>query len=160
MKTNIKIRNYFYLTVLILISSLSCFAQNAPKGSLKKTEIVIPSTQYLKSSPAFAEVLLRKTELLSEVESLLVTYTEDFPRVKEVRFELDVLNSELTGLLKVKPEEAEKLTLALGKIIVRKAEIETEYWNLKTKYGDEHPDVKRAKRKTEIYAKAIKDILG
>lgn len=149
----------FILTIVCIFSG-AVFAQKTPKTAKSQTEIIIPSTQYLKSSPAFAEVLLRKTELLSEVESLLVTYTEDFPRVKEVRFELDVLNSELTGLLKVKPEEAEKLTLALGKIIVRKAEVETEYWNLKTKYGDEHPDVKRAKRKTEIYAKAIKDILG
>lgn len=150
------IKTIFVLASILIISS-SVFAQKVIKPVKTASETILPT---LKSSPAFAEILLRKTELLSEVESLLVTYTEDFPRVKEVRYELEVLNTELTGLLKVKPEEKEKLTLALGKLIVRKAEIETAYWNLKTKYGDEHPDVKRAKRKTEIYAKAIKDILG
>ena len=155
-----KISVYFFGLLLVLINSADCFAQNVVKKTPPNSEIGTLSTQYLKSSPAFAEVLLRKTELLAEVESLLVTYTEDFPRVQQVRYELNVLNTELTGLLKVKSEEREKLTLALGKLIVRKAELETDYWNLKTKYGDEHPDVKRAKRKTEIYAKAIKDVLG
>lgn len=154
-----------YLKVIFVFTGILMFtsgiaAQKNPKPVKTPPEIVITATQYLKSSPAFAEILLRKTDLISEVESLLVTYTEDFPRVKEARYELDVLNTELTGLLKVKPDEKEKLSLALGKLIVRKAEFETDYWNLKAKYGDDHPDVKRAKRKTEIYAKAIKDILG
>jgi hypothetical protein len=152
-------RRFLIVLSFITISFLTVDAQ-AEKAKPVKNAVGIEATAFLKSSPAFAEILLRKTDLLSEVESLLVTYTEEFPRVKEVRFELDVLNTELTALLKVKPEEKEKLTLALGKLIVRKAEIETDYWNLKTKYGDDHPDVKRAKRKTEIYAKAIKDILG
>ncbi len=155
-----RLQRIIFTTAFLLTASHICFAQSTVKNKPAVSSIAVEATAFLKSSPAFAEVLLRKTELLSEVESLLVTYTEDFPRVKEVRYELDVLNTELTGLLKVKPEEKEKLTLALGKLIVRKAEVETDYWNLKTKYGDDFPDVKRAKRKTEIYAKAIRDILG
>ena len=133
---------------------------NAQTEKETKKVTVIEPLAYLKSSPAFAEVILRKTELLSEAESLLVTYTEEFPRVKSVRYELDVLNTELNRLLKVNPEQKEKLTFALGKLIVRKAELESEHQTLKLKYGDEHPDVKRAKRKVEIYEKGIRDILG
>lgn len=152
-------RRFSMAVCFVFVIFLTINAQTE-KNKPVKNVIGVEATAFLKSSPAFAEVLLRKTELLAEVESLLVTYTEDFPRVQQVRYELNVLNTELTGLLKVKSEEREKLTLALGKLIVRKAELETDYWNLKTKYGDEHPDVKRAKRKIEIYAKAIKDVLG
>ena len=113
----------------------------------------------LKSSPAFAEIILRRTDLRAEVESLLISYTEDFPKVKDLRFELEALNRELNRLLTVKPEESSKLTLALGKLIVRKAELEADHASLQSKYGDEHPDVKRAKRKIDIFEGAIKAIL-
>ena len=44
--------------------------------------------------------------------------------------------------------------------MVRKIELETDVWNLLRTYKDEHPDVKRAKRKVEIYQAAINDILN
>ncbi len=55
--------------------------------------------------------------------------------------------------------ESGKLTLALGKLIVRKIELETDLWNLRRQYNDEHPEVKRAKRKVEVFERAIKEIL-
>ncbi len=103
---------------------------------------------------------MRKTELEAELESLLVSYTEDFPKIKEIRFEIDSLKKELERLSAVKSAESSKLTLALGKLMVRKAELETDLWNLRKKYDDNHPEVKRAKRKIEIYESAIKEILG
>lgn len=152
-----------YILVLISICVFCAvgFSQTKPKTiEVKKTvdtQTILPA---LKSSPAFAEISLRRTELRAEVESLLVNYTEEFPKVKEVRFELDVLNRELNRLLTVKAEDGSKLTLALGKMIVKKAALETDFWDLQKKYGDEHPDVKRARKKVEIFENSIKDILN
>jgi len=144
------------ITVLALISI--CTAQN--KTSIAKSDgATVQTSNSLKSSPAYAEVLLRKTELLSELESLLIDYKEEYPKVKELRFETASLQKELDKLLMVNPAESSKLSAALGKLMVRKCELETDLWSLQTEFNDEHPNVKRAKRKMEIFESAIKEIL-
>jgi len=143
---------------LIFLFAVFVSAQTSSKP--KSIPFSIPMLNSVKSSPAFAEIILRKTELEAELESLLVSYTEDFPKIKEIRFEIDSLKKELERLSTVKSAESSKLTLALGKLMVRKAELETDLWNLRKKYDDNHPEVKRAKRKIDIYESAIKEILG
>lgn len=143
----------FILSVCLLFSP-AIFAQTIPKTISLKT---LPSPQ--KSSPAYAEILLRRTEREAELEELLINYTDEFPKVKELRFEISLLQWEADRILDVKDSEVSKLTPALGKLIVRKIELETDLWNLRQRYGNDHPDVKRAKRKVEIYDKAVKEIL-
>ncbi len=133
-------------------------AQKKPEKPAVQTVSQAYASQSFKSSPAFAELILRKTELLADLESLLVSYTEEFPKVKELRFEVAELDKE-TARLGVVRENA-KLTAALGKLLVRRAELATDVWSLQKKYGDEHPDVKRAKRKAEIYDNAVREILN
>jgi uncharacterized protein involved in exopolysaccharide biosynthesis len=113
----------------------------------------------LKSSPAYAELLLRKTERESELEEFLLDYTEEFPKIKEIRFAISALNKEMNRVLAVKTADAAKLTPALGKLLVRKADLEVELWNLREKYKDDHPEVKRAARKVQIHESAVKEIL-
>ncbi len=115
---------------------------------------------YVLSSPAYAEILLRRTEFEAEQEALSADYTDDFPRLREIRFILSALKTETARLSAVKQDEQSRLTLALGKLIIRKIEVETDLWHLSEKYRDEHPEVKRAKRKVEIFESAIKEILG
>lgn len=153
-----RLKNVLCGFFLVFFASTIFFAQTKTKKI--ETVVNLNPTASLKSSPAFAEISLRRTELRAELESLLLTYTEEFPKVKETRFELDVLNRELNRLLTVKPEDAQKLTLALGKLIVRKATLETDLWDLQKKYGDEYADVKRARKKVEIFENAIKEILN
>lgn len=150
-----KLQKFVFIAFFLLLSSQICFSQT------KNKPVPTPTTDFqaIKSSPAFAEVLLRKTELLSELESLLIEYTEEYPKVKELRFEAALVQKELDRLLAVNPAEASKLTQALGKLMVRKTELEVILWSLRKEYNDEHPDVKRAKRKAEIYEAAIKEIL-
>lgn len=112
------------------------------------------------SSAAYAELLLRKTEVQSNLESLVLEYTEEYPKVKELRFVLGLIDRDIARLGQVKMADAGKLTLALGKLIVRRIELETDLWNLQRSYKDEHPEVKRAKRKVEIYEAAISEILN
>ena len=145
--------------ISIFVFCLICNAQKertTPTTNLAATPSISES---FKSTPAFAEVILRKTELEAELESLLINYTEEFPKVKEMRFETESLKKAILLISAIKTGETSKLTLALGKLMVRKAELETNAWNLRKKYDDNHPDVKRARRKIAIYESAIRDIL-
>lgn len=153
-------KKLLFILSIVCFSVTVCSAQKTKTIQTEKPLQTNTNLSALKSSAAFAEISLRRTELRSEIESLLVTYTEEFPKVKEYRYELDVLDKDLSRLLKVKTDESAKLTLALGKLIVRKAELEVDLWDLQKKYGGEHPDVKRAQKKVEIYEKAIAEILN
>jgi hypothetical protein len=147
------------LATFITITAVSIgFAQAGGISNQKSASGQVVGPQ--KSSPAYAEVLVRRTELEADLESLLVEYTEDYPKVKQTRFELDLISKESDRLLAVKPAEVAKLTEALGKLIVRKVELQGELWVFQQQLGDAHPDVKRAKRKVEIFERAIKEILG
>ena len=152
-------RKILFAFALLLFLQSMCLSQRTVKAVPTKTE-QSSAFQSVTSSPAYAEVLLKKTELQSELESLVIDYTEDYPKVVEIRYSLTVLQKASERMLAVKAAESSKLTLALGKLIVRKIELETDLWSLQKNYKDDHPDVKRAKRKVEIYEAAIKEILG
>lgn len=139
----------FFAIALLFLSTQMGFSQTKSNASLNTTSI--------KSTSAYAEVLLRKTELEADVESFLVSYTEDYPKLKEARYELALIQKDLAKLLS--QTDAAKLTLALGKLMVRKNQLETDFWALQNQYGKEHPEVKRAERKVTIFRNAIKEIL-
>lgn len=149
--------------VSLLVFSVAIFAVSASAQLQKNTKPAATASldeTAVRSSPAFAELLLRKTDLESELEALILDYTEEFPRVVALRSELAVMKRELERVLAVKPSEAGKLTLALGKLLVKKIELETDLGALLKNYKEEHPDVRRAKRKLEIYENAVREILG
>lgn len=149
-------RNLLLATILSG-ASISVFGQtrNAVVAKPPGDDLV-----QVRSSPTFAELQLKRTELLSELESLILDYTEEFPKVKEMRFTVTLIDRDIARISKVKPGETSKLTLALGKLMVRRLELETDVWSLQKSYKDEHPDVKRAKRKLEIYEAAVNEILN
>ena len=152
-----KVTNLIAGSVFIILMSVYSFAQNNAKKPIPVANL--PKIENVKSSPAYAEVLLRKTELLAGLESLLVEYTEDYPNVKELRYQTGLLQKELDKMAAFNPSESAKLSIALGKLMVRKCELDTDLWSLQQNYNDQQPDVKRAKRKSEIFEAAIKDIL-
>ncbi|MEP6849579.1 MAG: hypothetical protein ABI999_12045 [Acidobacteriota bacterium] len=149
----------FLVSCIILFFSSFALGQ-IPGGNGGKKLPAVDSSDPRKASPAYAEILLRRTEIEADLESLLVEYTEDYPKVKQERFELDLIVKESDRLLAVKAGDTAKLTSALGKLAVRKVELQGELWSLQQQLGDSHPDVKRAKRKVEIFERAIKEILG
>ena len=143
-----------FITLIVLLFIVnSALAQ----GAKKDPATIVSDT--LRSSATFAEVVLRRVELESNLEEMLVSYTEEYPKMKETRYELTALRKEIAKLNSIKPNETGKLTEALGKLIVRKASVETDYWVLSKRFNQEHPEVKRAKRKLEIFEKALQDIL-
>ena len=145
-------RNCCVCAALLVVCATVSFGQAPAQGRSES----IPAA----ATPAYAELLLLKTELSSELESLIVDYTEDYPKIKELRYVLTLLDRDLARLAKIKAADISRLTLALGKLMVRRIELETDLWKLRESYKDEHPEVKRAKRKVELYEKAIGEILG
>ena len=139
--------------VFLLLCAASAFGQPAPENK-PKTPLFIAAT------PAYAELLLKKTEVQSELESLSLDYTDEFPKLKEGRQVALLLDRDIARISRVKSSDVGKLTEALGKLMIRRIELETDLLNLLRNYKDEHPDVKRAKRKVEIYDSAISEILN
>ena len=129
------------------------------QGDGEPKERVPEYPEHIRSSPAFAEVILRKAILESELEEMLVRYTNQYPKVAEARFEMAQLELAIGKLLDVPPAESSKLTLALGKLLVQRAAFATDLDVLKRKYNDDHPEVKRAAKKLEIFDKSIERIL-
>lgn len=135
-----------FAVLLVLLAATAAFSQTGEVGPIR-------------SSAAYAEVLLQKTELQADLEAYLIKYTEENPKVIDIRNELAALNKSLEKIYNVKPTETGKLTLALGKLIVKQAGMQADLAKLLRSYGNEHADVKRAKRKLEIYDSAINEIL-
>jgi hypothetical protein len=150
-----KPHKYFFIALFLLLCAPLCFSQT----KVKPAAAAVTAAQSARLSPAYAEVLLRKTELLSELESLLVEYTEEYPKVREMRFETGLLQKELDRLLAANVADSSKLSAALGRLMVRKCQINVDLWALQQQFNDTHPDVKRARRKSEIFEAAINDIL-
>lgn len=144
------------LCVIVLATAAISFGQTTPPG---KTEVVGALPTSTTSSPAYAELLLKKTDLQAELEALVIEYTEDYPRVKEIRAALLLCDREMLRLVRVKPTDSGRLTLALGKLMTKKIDVETDLWRLLQSYKDEHPEVKRARKKVEIFENAIAEIL-
>lgn len=147
------------LLIFILSSASFTRSQTNVKVVAAQKSATNSSEQTIKSSSAFAELILRKTERESELEEFLIDYTEEFPKVKELKFELILLQNALDKISAVNASESGRLTLALGKLMVRKVEIGVDLWNLKRQYNDDHPEVKRARRKVEVFEKSIREIL-
>jgi hypothetical protein len=145
----------FLIPFVLLIGSVSAFGQTKPKAVPVQSIV-----QGSKSTAAYAEVALKRADVEAELESLLVEYTDEFPKVKELKYALSRIDAEALRLAPIRIADRDRATTALGKLMVRKVEAEVEHWKLQQDYADAHPEVKRAKRKVEIYENAIKEILG
>jgi capsule polysaccharide export protein KpsE/RkpR len=103
--------------------------------------------------------MLRRTELDADLEAVRADYTDANPKILDLRFEISALDKALEKIYAVKPTETGKLTLALGKMLVKRASLETEVTRLLRTYTNEQTEVKRARRRVEIFDAAIKEIL-
>jgi hypothetical protein len=155
MKTSSKL---LFLVLLTISAASLAAAQAISKPG--KTVADPDDLRAIKSSPAYAEVLLRETELKAELESQLLDHTEEFPKVKEVRGELELLRSEMDRLLAVKATDTQKLSSALGRLILVKVGHQTKLRQLRLQYSDDHPTVRRQRKTVETYEAAIREILG
>jgi len=151
------------LGFFLVSGTVVCLAQNnvtKPKPTSSPAVVGPADLQPIRSSAAYAELRLHQAELQSTLDSLLIDYTEEYPKVKEIRVELGFLKTEMDRLLAIKPADAGRLTLALGRLMLKKIELEKQLDVLRAQYKDEHPEVRKTKRQIETYESAIKEILG
>ncbi len=144
---------FIFSFLILMFCSLPIFAQT------DKIEFSTPTSKAIKSSPAYSALVLQRTVIKAELEEMLVAYTEDFPKVKDARHEIDLINFSLTRLLETKVPDSCKLSDSLGQLMIKKIAVEMQVYFLKKKYNDDHPEVQRAKRKLDIYEKAVAEIL-
>jgi len=113
----------------------------------------------VKASSAFAEVLLKKTELLAEVEALAPDHTDESPKIVDLRYEIAGLDRYLAKMLSLAPTDTSRLTTALGKLIVKRMSLDAELNRLSRTLNSAHPDHKRAQKRVAVFDAAIKEIL-
>lgn len=152
-----KTKSLFVILIVGLAATLSGYPQT--NGKKVSSQSSPANNRAAKSSPAYAELLLLKTELEAQVEDFLGDYTDDFPKVAELRFQLDLIEKQANRFLAVSAADTTKLSLALGKLTVRRIELETNLWVLQKQYKDDYPEVKRLKRKIAVFERAIREIL-
>jgi chromosome segregation ATPase len=146
--------------MMILFRSIALFLTVITVPSLGTAQQAASAdTGPVRSSAAYAEVLLRTTEVKAELESLAADYTETSTRIVDLRSELNALSRAIDRLVAVRPSEAAKLTTALGKLLVRKAALDADLERLSRSYTSDNTAVKRARKKVEIYDAAIKEII-
>ena len=159
-ETKVPLFAVFLAVIAVFAFSLSANAQT-PKPSVTPSEKQGSSSPGpIKSSPAYAEVLLRKTELEADLLSYADDYTDQNPKVIDARFELATLSKDIDRLFAMRPDDVGRLTIAVGKLIVRRAEVETDLNRLLRSYNADHPQVKRARKKAELFRDALNDIFG
>lgn len=140
------------LTLVLFVLAFSAVASAQAKPGVEVGPI--------RASAAYSVVMLRKTEIEADLVSFVEDYTEENPRVVDARFELASINKEIDRIFTIPPTETQRLTESTGKLILRKAELETEMNRLLRSYKADHPQVKRIAKKVEIYQKALKQIFG
>jgi hypothetical protein len=146
---------HFIFFALIFLCVTAAYGQGTRVESALNKEV-----GPIRSSPAYAETLLRRTELQSDLEAMLPDYTEQNPKVLEARFEIGVLTKDMDRMFGIKASEVGRLTEALGKMIVRRAALAAELYRLQRQYSKDHPEVLRGKRRVDAFDAAIKEILG
>lgn len=132
---------------------MSVFA--AAQKSIGSTEGIFS----IRSSPAYAEILLRRTELQADIDAFGADYTEASTKMIELRAELASLDRSLEKVFAVRPSETGKLTQGLGKLIVRKAALDADLDRSLRRYSKEHPETRRAQRRADRFEAAIAEIL-
>jgi uncharacterized protein involved in exopolysaccharide biosynthesis len=113
----------------------------------------------VRASAAYAELKLRKTEVEADLEALSANYTAESPRIVELKAEVAGLDAAVSRLLKVRPADPGRFTVSLGKLLVRHAALSVEVLKHMRTYAPDHPEVLRAKRRVEVFDRAIKEIL-
>jgi len=144
---------------LIKATFLVSFIIFLTQASNAQTPVGSEAVFSVRSSAAYAEIMSRRTSLQADLEALLLDYKEEFPRVRMLRREIAILDSAIETLMKLPISANGKMTATLGKLIVKRAELETESAETMERYGEGHPEVRRARKRVEVFDRSIREIL-
>ncbi len=151
-----RFKTFCFLILILLFFTSAVFSQAKPP---KVTPTPAPLSSSIKSSPAYIELTLYKANIDAELLDMLVEYTDEYPKVKELKLEVQFVQAELISLQELGVSVLPKLTESFAKLLLLKIKMQVDLAQLRAVHKDDHPDVKRAIRRVDIYEKAIKDVL-
>jgi uncharacterized protein involved in exopolysaccharide biosynthesis len=171
-------KKIIYIAAVLLIATSFSYGQKRNKSKLTKppaAQTAQPQTQpqpqtvpqtvpqtpqgSTKSTEAYGALVLRKVEVEAEYKEMLVDYTEEHPRVKIKKAEIDSLNFEMEKIAAMDSSFIPKLTATVGKLVLKKIDLQTEVNKLLLQYSEDHDLVKRAKQKVAVIEEEIQKVL-
>jgi uncharacterized protein involved in exopolysaccharide biosynthesis len=167
-------KKIIYIAAVLLIATSFSYGQKRNKSKLTKppaAQTTQPPTQpqpqtvpqtpqgSTKSTEAYGALVLRKVEVEAEYKEMLVDYTEEHPRVKIKKAEIDSLNFEMEKIAAMDSSFIPKLTATVGKLVLKKIDLQTEVNKLLLQYSEDHDLVKRAKQKVAVIEEEIQKVL-
>lgn len=108
---------------------------------------------------AYAEVFAARVEAEAELKVLTTDLTEETAQVREKKLERDLLDREVRWLTALPSTSHEKMTTALGRLLVRKTQAEVSLKMLSANYAESFPSVKKARTRIEVYNNEIQKLL-
>ena len=159
---------FFWVTILILLAAAFSNAKSQQKPENQSSQTINVGTKVKQQNAAissaqmtlaYAEVFAQKVEAEAELKVLIIDMTDDAPQVREKKLRRDSLQREIEWLEKLPAASHSKMTLALGKIIVRKVQAEVDQKMLAENYADEHPLIKKARARLAVYKDEIDKLL-
>lgn len=123
------------------------------------SEVAAQDKNAVQTTAAFAEVYTQKVEAEIDLKILLFDFTETSSQVIAKTQERDLLDRQLRWLEALPSGSHRKLTLTLGKMLVRKALAEAGVKNLSKSVAEEHQSMKKAKTRLEMYNSEIQKLL-
>lgn len=159
-------RLIFCFSLVSAFLTVDVYAQKEQKPASPQTQttVVAPVKTLgrkldVKTTPAYAELLVRRTDAAAELEVLLADYTDEAPEVREKRLHLQILDQALKRLETVTLDQYQALTPAVGKMLAGKMEAEAELKIFSEMYTEEHPSLKKAKIRFKVFEAALKKLL-
>lgn len=159
---NPKIYLLAYCFILMFIVAPNVQAQQTPRSSsnVVKTGKTPPVTNSaLKSSAAYGELIAAQAEAKVDLKILLFDYKEAAPQVVAKQKLIESYKTEIAKLEAMPATIAPKLTLALGRLLVKKIEAEAELNDLIEEYAEEHPSVKKARVRFQVFTEETNKLL-
>jgi hypothetical protein len=156
------------VTIFILLATVVLNVQAQQKSKAQSSqatniEAKVEQNSIAKSSVhttlAYAEVFAQKVETEADLKVLSVDMAEGAPQILEKKLFRDFLQREIEWLEKLPPASHPKMTLAFGKMIVRKVQAEVDQKMLADNYADSHPLIKKARARFTIYQDEINKLL-
>ncbi len=135
-------------------------AIDKPGTTAAATTVTIPgAVSKMADTGAYAEVYAARVEAEADLKVLATDLTEETVRVREKKLERDLLAREIRWLEALPSTSHDKMTMALGRLLVRKTQAEVNLKMLSENYADGFPAVKKARAKIDVYNGEIQKLL-
>jgi hypothetical protein len=158
------------ISTLELVVILATNAQQKPPRSVDKpvttvmaTTVTVPAqaapVSKIADTGAYAEVYAARVEADADLKVLSTDLTEETVQVREKKLERDLLAREIRWLEALPLLSHDKMTMALGRLLVRKTQAEVSLKMLSENYAESFPTVKKAKTRIEVYNDEIQKLM-